>query len=344
MLGLETIVQEDDTYRNKITLIEDLAEECLKNISEVFTNYTDHSINHSKSVIAILNKILFESGEKDVLSVLEVYILLAAAYLHDTGMADGVIKRDGRIVDEDEKTKIRKTHHELSAKFLKSYSKKHKNLIGNSNPIPNIEEICKVVIGHRKVDLNSTDYDDSPHNLEKIKVRFLAALLRLADELDILQYRARKSFLQNENDHDYESKLHHFKHWYVKACSIEEGVITVTYRFPEGYEKLYKSLFDQLIQKKIEEVLKETQKILHQNGISLILEDSTVSTSNQVEPMPQEVLDMARNEYKKISSERIFKENEEYQSVMEQPFFNTSGSVLTQSDPTSGVHHVKTQQ
>ena len=60
----------------------------LDHVVALFPLFTNHSIRHSDDVIKILDW-LMPDGIKEKLNKWELYLLLAATYLHDIGMVEG---------------------------------------------------------------------------------------------------------------------------------------------------------------------------------------------------------------------------------------------------------------
>ena len=335
MNSLLSIIQENDYLLAEIGRIKRIAKPCLDQIETEFPNFTVHTISHSEKVIEILDLLIFDSQDEHFLSEEEVYILLAAAYLHDTGMAFGVVERDGQTLVP---KYIRDHHHEISAELVGKYSKESLNLLGQHDPIPFCDEVLKVIRGHRSiVDLNSDEYEDSMSGIRSIRLRLLAALLRLADELDIHRYRMKLNVIcVNENSVEVnQSKLHHFKHLYVKGCRIEDGLIGIFYGLPTGNQKKYGPIFDILIQDKIKQVLDEVDSILRQYHIAWRLIDSKYEEDSSVPLMPEEVFDIAVHQFEDNRKQQLQQVQEEYLFVTGRCL--TAGSVVNASDPTSGV-------
>jgi type IV secretory pathway TrbD component len=74
--------------------------------------YTDHTVAHSERVIALLDGLtagMMGTGQRLVPG--EVFVLLAAAYLHDVGM------QDERFANGDLEA-IREAHHEVTAEWI----------------------------------------------------------------------------------------------------------------------------------------------------------------------------------------------------------------------------------
>ncbi len=147
----------------------------------------DHSADHIHMVIEKISKILwFEDQQILELNPLECFILLSAIQIHDAGHVIG-----GR------------NHHEQNAKvFLKKYN----NYVVGSPEKKIIYEIARAHSG--KDDpigkLQSQEYVSN----YRVRMRLLAALLRLGDEMADEASRA-SAFLYDENCIVEESRLFH---------------------------------------------------------------------------------------------------------------------------------------
>lgn len=159
----------------------------------IFPEYTDHTNLHSLSVIDFCNQLI--DGQIDRLGADSLYILLVSCYFHDTGM--GITQREyeefaPKIHAEgywaahprgETSSFIRDFHHELSGLFIQKYAP----LFEIPSPAHQWA-IVQVARGHRKTDL----MDEAEYPLaypmpsgETVCLPYLAALLRLADEIDV---------------------------------------------------------------------------------------------------------------------------------------------------------------
>ncbi len=177
-------------FTNSVYALQDI----LTNYKQWFPTFTDHSALHSCQVINFCNNIIgTEYIQK--LNLDEIYILLMACYLHDSGM--GISERDFyefkdkidlKGVDfSDENLDladvIRRYHHEFAGQFIKKYAPFFE--------IPSEEHLFGIVQlarGHRKTDL--MDVNEYPtalklNNGNTVNLAYLAVLIRLADEIDI---------------------------------------------------------------------------------------------------------------------------------------------------------------
>ena len=169
----------------------------LSNYQLIFPQFTDHTMLHSMSVIDFCNRLIGDRLDK--LNADEIYTLLMSCYFHDTGM--GISKRDfdafseridfGDYFDthsrEDMPRIIRDFHHEFSGHFIRKYSE-----LFELPSEQHMEAVIQVSRGHRKTDL----YDEIRYPADfkvpsgnTVCLPYLAALIRLADEIDVAASR-----------------------------------------------------------------------------------------------------------------------------------------------------------
>ena len=169
----------------------------LSNYKLIFPEYTDHSNLHSMTVIDFCNRLI---GDRiDRLNADELYVLLMGCYFHDTGM--GITMNDYREFSaqidfrdyfdthsrEDLPEIIRSFHNEYSGLFIRKYAELFE--------LPSEEHLWAVIQiarGHRKTDL--MDEKEYPSALcvpdgNTVCLPYLAALIRLADEIDVAAAR-----------------------------------------------------------------------------------------------------------------------------------------------------------
>lgn len=167
-----------------------------------FSQYTDHSIEHTLSVFKIAAEILSDT-EINSLDSDEIYILSMSCLLHDVGMCipeDKIksIAETGDLLSYKESHPnlsneefIRDVHHQLSRKFIMDE--------WESLKIPSIKyakAIGLVAEGHRKVDLGNFEIYEPQYfaksGKEFVCLPYLACILRIADELDVTNSRTPK--------------------------------------------------------------------------------------------------------------------------------------------------------
>ena len=166
----------------------------------IFPEWTDHSNLHSMTVIDFCNKLI--GDQIDRLNADEMYILLMGCYFHDTGM--GITHNDflefssqidfGNYFDthrrEDVSRVIRDFHNEFSGRFIRKYAELFE--------IPSEKHlfaVMQIARGHRKTDLMSEKEYPAAMPVpggNTICLPYLAALIRLADEIDVAAARNPK--------------------------------------------------------------------------------------------------------------------------------------------------------
>jgi len=166
----------------------------------IFPEWTDHSNLHSMTVIDFCNRLI---GDRiDRLNADEMYVLLMGCYFHDTGM--GITQNDffefssqidfGDYFDthsrEDFPRIIRDFHNEFSGRFIRKYAELFE--IPSDKHLFAVTQIAR---GHRKTDLMSEK--EYPAALpvpggNTVCLPYLAALIRLADEIDVAAARNPK--------------------------------------------------------------------------------------------------------------------------------------------------------
>lgn len=228
---LEEGIPEEETFQSKINNIEKhVKKNVSKLISRIHPNFTLHDIEHVKLVISNLDSFcrrmdLFANENAKKLSRYEIFLLLASAYLHDIGMIlihDEEKNRinennDARLPRDELSQVIRRDHPKRSAEYI-IHNKDHFNI--TQTDARHIGVICQ---GHGDRELSKSKYDErrDPTNKEDhdagIRIRFLTAMLQLADELDTSCERAPDFIREVLQDWSMDriSQFHWMKHYYT---------------------------------------------------------------------------------------------------------------------------------
>ena len=201
-------VENEDLHRrvkDSATVLQKMLESFLPR----FPDFTDHTMLHSLDVLEYCNLLL---GKEQIerLTAAECYVLIMSCYLHDIGMGisqknyeELSVKIDfGDYFDthsrEDINTTIRAFHNEFSGLFVRKYAELF--------DIPCEEMVFAVVQtcrGHRKTDLfDEKEYYDLVTPYGNIRTAFLAALIRLADEIDVGIDRNSELLFDSSKVHD----------------------------------------------------------------------------------------------------------------------------------------------
>jgi DNA-binding NarL/FixJ family response regulator len=197
--------------------------------------FTLHDHQHSDAVVNHLYKIakavsLTDASTERALSRYETFYLLAAAYLHDLGMIVYLPGDDQRKESEGKSLSeiIRRDHHERSAQLVE---KDKERFLLTPQDVKIIAALCR---GHRIIPLGGPEYDNRHDERNRpIRVRLLAGLLRMADELDLAHKRApeyQRLILEGGGQLDPIARRHWMKHYYTESVWFsreeEEGTLT----------------------------------------------------------------------------------------------------------------------
>jgi hypothetical protein len=230
----------------------------------LLAHYTNHGLDHSERIIEILNELL--EGYPRILDDRERFVLLASAYLHDIGMQSpnyaGLPEKD--VYDIDDLELLRKNHNDISGKMIYESVKDEPAIsLGLENCRDLVHFIATVSKYHRKYDINQIN------DFGGIKLRLLACLLRLSDELDADYRRINMDVLKHRGI-PIESKFHWWAHHYVQGVRINNDTITISFRFPECYKgsNLIKPLYSK-VEQSISNQLMEVIRSLFDSGIKL---------------------------------------------------------------------------
>ena len=203
----------------------------LSNYKLIFPDFTDHTELHSLNVIEFCNNLI--GSQINRLNADEIYCLLLGCYFHDTGM--GISKTDfeefskqidfGNYFDTHSRTDlpeiVRNFHNEYSGLFIKKYAK-----FFEFPTEAHLYAIVEISRGHRKTNLLDDEQYPSalkiPGSNNTICVKYLAALIRLADEIDVTAARNPKSIYDLNKITKEVDIVEFLKHDAVKGLEINE--------------------------------------------------------------------------------------------------------------------------
>ena len=218
-----------------------------------FPDFTDHTILHSMDVLEYCNVLL---GEKQIerLSAAECYVLIMSCYLHDIGMGIGQKNYEelSKQIDfgdyfetnsrEDTEKIIRDFHNEYSGLFIRKYAELF--------DIPCEEMVFAIVQvsrGHRKTDLmDEKEYYDLTSPYGDIHTAFLAAIIRLADEIDVGVDRNSELLFDSSKVHGENGFIAFGTHESIRKVEVRDDAI-VLYTKPK--EPLFRDLIQDLADK-----------------------------------------------------------------------------------------------
>lgn len=245
-----------DNFRN----VAFIAQNILYKYRALFPEYTDHSELHSMTVIDSCNRLI---GQEQIrkLNADEIYILLVASYLHDVGM--GISESDydefaeklgvkDHFLKNPNDTKadfVRKYHHEFSGLFIEKYA----GIFEIPTP-EHVYAIKQVARGHRKTDLYDEKEYPSDYKLPNgntVCLPYLAALIRIADEIDVVASRNPIILFDIDSLQDEIEIMEHKKLMAVKSIKMTKDAFI--FQAVEKDEKVIQGLKEMVV--KMQKVL-----------------------------------------------------------------------------------------
>ena len=242
----------------------------LSNYKLIFPDFTDHTELHSLNVIDFCNKLI--ASQIDKLNADEIYCILLGCYFHDTGMGISKVDYDefSKKIDfkdyfethskDDLPAIIRSFHNEYSGLFIEKYSK--------FLELPSKEHlfaIKQIARGHRKTNLlDKGEYpsDFKVPNQNNICLPYLAALVRLADEIDITAARHVHINFDLSNVTNEIDLIEFMKHEAVKELLVTDKEFIMKIKSDDN--KVIQGL--EVVAKKMQKTLDECRKAV--NGVT----------------------------------------------------------------------------
>jgi translation initiation factor 2B subunit (eIF-2B alpha/beta/delta family) len=228
--------------------------------------FTTHGPIHNKAVIGLLTQLIPASMNTPAYE-LERYLLLVGAWLHDVGMLDLDF-----FTEQYRPSTVRGQHHDRSARWLVY----HATELGLS--AAEADTVAYLVKMHRKKEDLETCPDQMWIGSQKVRIRLMSALLRLADALHIDESRAplQEYSLYRMTGMPAEAKFHWVKARAVQGIELNlpQGVIKVQIDIPEkSTEGEFRPLAD-FIRQEIESELETVRQTLAKEGCPFLMDVS----------------------------------------------------------------------
>lgn len=225
----------DILYSKFRNITEDLESLYLKYTTLPF--YTSHGKDHSRSIEIILDNLVTDEI-KNQMNEAEIFVLLCSAYFHDIGMAIKLCDDDLQQPNQTKESydrkldEIRRTHSERTFKYIKD-KEAFKLFSLDKGMAFAIAEICKA---HSDNKYNGGHWQSREYTFKElmkrksvktigkydIRLHFLAALIRVADELD-LDFQRSFEDLENIRGIPDISKLEQIKHQLISGIKIDSN-------------------------------------------------------------------------------------------------------------------------
>ena len=254
----------------------------------------DHGPTHAERVIALLDGLTegLMARKQDALAPEEIYILLAAAYLHAIGLQDEQSVSDplARLT----------SYPALSAEMIYRAIESPQAAadLGLLNDPSLIEMTALVAKRQRETVYPSPDYDDFPVGNVTVRPRLLTALLHLADGFDLDCRRVdleQLKLMRVPPDEALDWWLHH----YVSGVQIADEFARIGYRVPLDRAD-YEGALPDLVERELRTDFDSLRDTFRLYGVKVDIGTSGVRPMRAVQPMPADVWAAAERRLAKL--------------------------------------------
>ena len=248
----------------RLEAIKKIAKKLLVYTHVKFPYYTPHGFSHSENVEENLNWLIPDVLKQESLSY-DIFFLILGAWFHDLGMIN---------LTSDNIDLIRNEHHIISEDII---NEKYKEIQINNQEAVVLGKICK---GHRSVDLNTAEYDVMSIMYGIIiNIRFLTALICLADELDVTANRVPEIIYHQLNPSSKDAKEFekHLRVIGIAYASEEQRyklLLTATAYDPKGAKAM------ENLRNKLQNTLNSVKSILATKGMIIDIVELNLTTRN----------------------------------------------------------------
>ncbi len=301
----------DDSYSLSLQLIAEAVRSIWRGPC-IVRNYTDHGVEHSIRVISLAQRVL-AAYDGPILSEPERFVLLAACWLHDVGMQCDVVRfpeilelarqtyganpegvftaSTADVYSEEEQLRLRADHHLLSAAWIHYARTNNSTVLATAiKTIPDdlVREVIDVCRYHAKLPIR--ECPESFTHLASGRKQLIAAVLRLADELDIDRSRVDLETVKNFSIGD-----HNAAFWWLHSRTAisyagRTAIVMKIRLHPDDfrtYGEQISKLFITEFQTKNMPVL----EILRRHGLQWVISsESCVVSDDLVEKLPDQIV------------------------------------------------------
>lgn len=264
----------NNTLERKLEGIEEYVKTELLRFWQTHTpHFTDHGITHCENVISNLARMI-PADVIEKMDEYEIFLLLCGAWLHDIGM---LVKKEGENLGQ-----VRATHHHRGRQLIRKGLTK----IGLTDDERYV--VGEMAYYHRKTeDLgNVKAMYETQHNslVSKVHLRFLCALIRLADGCEIAHPRSSRELVSVAGFGE-EAKFHHEAHLHVSAVSFDPITHEITI-FLRVKNREDEKLLTKFLISNLEKELSSVKEILKENGIDYDTVRCDITIDRYAQEMP----------------------------------------------------------
>src|SRR4030042_1966663 len=268
-----TSLIKDATLTKKLNRIKEYTKENLLRFWQIHSpHFVDHGETHCVNIESLLFRII-PPHVREKMSEYEVFLLLCGVWLHDIGML-------AKTAGESDK-QVRETHHIMSRELIRK----------DLSEIELTEDeryiVGEIAFFHRKVEDigNAKEIFETQNGsvVSRVRIRYLCALVRLADGCEIAHSRSSRKLLEIA-DVDEEEKFPHEAHLHVSAVDFDyiSHEIAIYLRVKNEEDALLLSNF---LKGNVETELSSVRNVLCENDIDY----STVKTDITIDALAKEV-------------------------------------------------------
>lgn len=277
----------------------------------IIQDYTDHGIKHSERLADFASKLLQANDGRD-LSAQEMYLLLAAIYLHDIGMQCDVVKfpkikeraenlgakfeveftaKTASKYSIEEQKAIRKNHQYLTSAWIDHANRTGETVLGQAaKTIPEdiVDDLMDVCKHHAKLPITDCPLTFKFNPIERKQL--VASLLRFSDELDVDGRRVSIETVKNFSL-DPENSVYWWLHNRTKVVFSARNVIILSIRLHADDAKQYGSIIHEAFITEFHTKNRPVLSVLARDGIPIVIsDDSRVVEDDRAERLPIEIV------------------------------------------------------
>ncbi|MFX1283275.1 MAG: ATP-binding protein [Promethearchaeota archaeon] len=202
---IDILKERDEVLYGRLRHIEETIPPSLEYWNRTHPEFTPHGFSHSQNIVEIID-CLVPDELKEGFKNFEIFFLVIGAWLHDWGMSGDL----GISSDEN-----RPIHHEHSQSLiLENFEKLGLNQ-------QEAEIIGDLAAGHRIFDIYDVNNFDNETVFGRVTIRkgFLAALIKLADEMDMTHQRIRGPTTEIANPRSLSSIIEFRRHSIISGIA-----------------------------------------------------------------------------------------------------------------------------